>query len=139
MHQASHGPSEDFTIDPGDSTGVTVIRMGARVTGNRLVRALEGLAALHTYEARHPRLWDLREADLSQLTRAELRLVARRVRALDLSREESRVSVVVSRDVDFGVMRMFELTEADALPGAIRVFRDFSDAQMWASAPADEE
>ena len=139
MHQASPGPSEDFTIDTEDGAGVTVIQMGARVTGQRLVRALEALARLNTYEARHPRLWDLREADLSQLTRAELRVVARRVRTLDLSLAESRVAVVVSRDVDFGVVRMFELTEADSLSGAIRAFRDITRAHAWVSAPADED
>jgi len=138
MHQASPGPSEDFTIDTENGTGVTVIRMGARVTGQRLVRALEALAALNTYEARHPRVWDLRDADLSQLTRAELRVVARRVRALDLSLPESRAGVVVSRDVDFGVVRMFELTEADSLPGSICAFRDIVRARAWASAPPDE-
>lgn len=139
MHLASPGPSEDFAIDTEAGTGVTVIRMGARVTGQRLVRALEALAGLHSYEARHPRLWDLREADLSQLTRAELRIVARRVRALDLSLPESRAGVVVSRDVDFGVVRMFELTEAESLPGVVRAFRDFTRAQAWLSGPVDED
>lgn len=131
MPQASHGPKDEFTIDTDEESGVAVITMVARITGQRLVCALDALAGHEGYRAVQPRLWDFRDADLSQLTRAELRLVARHVRSLELSPPESRAGVLVSRDVDFGVIRMFELTEAESLSGVVRAFRDLSRAQAW--------
>ena len=78
-------------------------------------------------------LWDLRNADLSGISAAELRTVAdlEENRRPDLPR--SRIALVVSREVDFGMLRMLEAFLPESTLD-YHVFRDFDDAWHWLRA-----
>jgi hypothetical protein len=46
--------------------------------------------------------------------------------------------VVVGRDVDFGIARMFQFREAEEMPSAMRPFRDIDEATAWAAGETGE-
>jgi len=84
----------------------------------------------------HPgmhRLWDLREADLSNWTRQEIRggIEAIASRTPPIAKDELRVAALVTRDLDYGVARMFESMASGSLPIRYAVFRDEPRALEW--------
>ena len=83
-----------------------------------------------------PIVWDFREATLDVQPK-DVRELAQFI----LSRQPTpppRVGLVISRDVDYGFSRMFEVFREDAST-EVRTFRDFDEALLWArseQAPA---
>ena len=49
-----------------------------------------------------------------------------------------RLAVVVSRDYDFGMARMLELTSAEDLPHEFGIFRSLDEACDWLGIDAEE-
>ncbi len=88
-----------------------------------------------------PTVWDLREADLSAIGEADMRLVGLRNRDLAERRGRARMALVVSDDFSFGVARMHQvLGESPNLE--VSVFRDLSAAEGWAlrsDGPGEEK
>lgn len=82
------------------------------------------------------RLWDIREASVSSLTADQLRDIERHARALEPTPEHLRVAVLVSRDVDFGVIRMLESLANEKAPVTVDscVCRDLAEAEEWVSS-----
>lgn len=72
-------------------------------------------------------LIDLRHAKGRNVTSAGVRNLVERPMVLSA---ESRRAVVVSSDLGFGMARMYEILR-DRRGGAIRVFRDYEDAERW--------
>lgn len=87
-------------------------------------------------------VWDLREADLSQVDLPDVRDVADLVREVWVG-EQGRTAVVTATSADFGVGRQFTaLTQG--LPRVARTFSSWDAAMAWlqetaASVPADAE
>ena len=82
-------------------------------------------------------LWDCRNGNISALSTAEIeRLIAFNSQHAN-ARGGGVSAIVVSRDVDYGICRMF-LAYADSLPWPSSVFRDFEDAILWLSCPESE-
>jgi hypothetical protein len=83
-----------------------------------------------------PIVWDFREASFDVQPK-DVREIAQFI----LSRQTTpppRVALVISRDVDYGFSRMFEVFREDAST-EVRTFRDIDEALLWArseQAPA---
>ncbi len=43
------------------------------------------------------------------------------------------MAIVVSRDVDYGVTRMFEMSNSERLPVEVHAFFSLSEAENWVS------
>lgn len=75
-------------------------------------------------------LWDLREATLTSLDEAGIRSLLELNSRYQEERGAGRSAIVVSRDVDYGIARMFQ-TYAEDLPWETRVYRDHAEAVAW--------
>jgi hypothetical protein len=75
-------------------------------------------------------LWDCRQASISALSEDGIRrLVATNLKYRD-ARGSGMSAIVVSHDVDYGVVRVFQ-AYADQLPWEMMVFRDLEEAVGW--------
>ena len=77
-------------------------------------------------------LWDLRQLDgLSGLATSELSRLVALVSRRWVSSQPRRAALVVSRMVDFGMARMYEMRMESVSRQEIRVFTDFEQARQW--------
>ena len=77
-------------------------------------------------------LVDVRRADVRNVTSAGVRALADRPLALSPA---SRRGIVVPSELGFGMARVYEALR-NAESGAIRVFRDYEEAQRWVATGA---
>ena len=76
-------------------------------------------------------IWDLRQADLTNLTRDDMRCIAEYMQRKSETRGTGyKAALVVFREVDFGFSRMCK-TYADDLPVRLQIFRSLEEAQAW--------
>jgi len=77
-------------------------------------------------------LWDLRQLDgLSGLATSELSRLVTLVSRRWISGQPRRAALIVSRMVDFGMARMYEMRMESVSRQEIRVFTDFEQARQW--------
>lgn len=124
-------PQDGLAISVDETRGIVRLSLAGRLTARDVIHAIEELKGGPHYAPDLPRLWDLRQADLSKLSRDEFGRISRAARASHMSKPGAHVAVLVSRDIDFGMARMFELTEGDNLLASMRVFRDVEAALAW--------
>ena len=79
-------------------------------------------------------LWDLRSVTRGPDSAAELRHAAQLVERGHKQWAGSRVAIVVARDVDFGMARMFQVFAEDA-GVEFEVFRELEAALDWLGSP----
>ncbi len=78
-----------------------------------------------------PVIWDLRNADASKLSEQNLQQIIDYIEKSTESRGAGyKVALVASRDLEYGVSRMYEAMGYD-LPRKIQVFREFDKAERW--------
>ena len=80
-------------------------------------------------------LYDFRELDVSVLSHETTRRSSDITRSLAEKFGPARMACVMSRDVDFGIARMFEAMTAPGTPLEIRAFRSMDEAQAWLESP----
>lgn len=109
------------------------------VTGSLSFDTLTGiLAELYQdprFRADQDVLWDLREASLAEFTADEVRRVIDLVRDNWATEGTPHAALVVAREVDFGMARMYELQLSDLSTGKVQVFRDIEAAGEWLANP----
>jgi hypothetical protein len=76
-------------------------------------------------------LWDLREADLSSFSSADIETVRDFVGERWGTGGTSRAALIVSRDVDFGLSRMYQMLLEGYTSSSVQVFRDYDEAFNW--------
>ncbi len=80
-------------------------------------------------------LWDSREGSLAGLLGADLQLIVERGTPLADSRKGGRTAIVCSKEVDYGVSRMFQtLASLQNIPIEAQVFRSIQEARKWLTA-----
>lgn len=77
---------------------------------------------------------DWRAVVRNELSADCLRHVAKTWSALDSSRETTRMAMLVARDVEFGLTRMYA-TLRDGAPFEIETFRSVTEAEQWLALP----
>lgn len=82
-------------------------------------------------------VWDFREATFS-LSTSEIREVAAFITSRQPTKPPARIAFVTTRDVDFGLSRMFEVHRADPRT-EFQVFRDYEKALNWARSVEPED
>jgi hypothetical protein len=83
-------------------------------------------------------LWDMRDAILTEFSTEEVRQIAALVAANWGHTSSSRAAMVVSRKVDFGMVRMYEMQLTPDTEGRTQVFTDIDEAWAWLRAPTHE-
>jgi hypothetical protein len=77
-------------------------------------------------------LWDFRAVEeIHTLQPSDMHAIAREVTDRAEKRGAGRVALVMAREVDFGLARMYELMSDGLVPLSIRVFRDLGEAEAW--------
>lgn len=76
-------------------------------------------------------LWDLREARVTTMTSAEVEKLSDFVASHWGPAGKSRAALVVSRDFEFGITRMYEIFLESRMSATVRVFRDMEEALAW--------
>ena len=117
-----------------ENQGVYVVAVEGSVQVEPLAAILREAWANPKYRSKL--LWDLREASLAELTRAQLDQLALVSETENPHVARARSALLVAREVDYGVSRMFE-TVMDRLPVDVSVFRDYDAAMAWVAGDAD--
>jgi hypothetical protein len=75
-------------------------------------------------------IWDIREADASSFDPQDVIRLARYFETQITNRAEYRVAIIASRDLTYGLSRMYQVATAD-LPAKIGIFINHEDAAKW--------
>ena len=81
-------------------------------------------------------LWELTGADISSWQREHITRLIYKVKEYSHLREGGKTALVLSRDLDFGISRMYQAYAAgERLEFEIEVFRDMEKAKEWLGVP----
>ena len=75
-------------------------------------------------------IWDIRDADASKFDSQDVIRLARYLETQIKNRAVYKVAVIVSRDLEYGLSRMYQVAAAD-LPAKIGIFINLEDAKKW--------
>jgi hypothetical protein len=76
-------------------------------------------------------LWDLRDADFSEVKPEQIKKLAEMVGRYWGGPGEAKSALVVSRDLDYGLTRMYEIILSTINSNNVRVFRNIRAAEEW--------
>jgi len=77
-------------------------------------------------------LWDFTEADLSPITTNQFQNIAEMVKSRSDLRKGGKSALVFSRDLEFGLGRMFEMfSQVEGTEFEFRSFRSLTEAKEW--------
>jgi len=76
-------------------------------------------------------IWDLSAADFSQVSTDQVRTLAEMVYHFWGQAGQSKSALVVTRDLDYGLSRMYEMLVAKSDKSQVRVFKKMDDAERW--------
>ncbi len=128
----------DCTIDIDDAGAVATVRFTGPLTVEEVLKVAEQLTTRPQYHEGTARLWDVRKTDLTGLTGDDMRRIGNAVVAGKLFSPGSRAAILVARDVDFGISRMYLSSEEEDL-GTTQVFRDPESAEAWLKGSDDSD
>ena len=75
-------------------------------------------------------IWDMRDADASKFESQDVIRIARYFETQFKNRAEFKVAVIVSRNLEYDLSRMYQVAAAD-LPAKIRIFHNLEEAKKW--------
>jgi len=75
-------------------------------------------------------IWDMRNADASKFDRQDVIRLARYFETQLKNRAEFKVAVIVSRDLEYDLSRMYQVAAVD-LPAKIGIFNNLEEAKKW--------
>ena len=76
-------------------------------------------------------LWDLRAADFTAVTTEQITSLTAIVEKYWGKGGQGKAALIVSRDLDFGLSRMYEMLLSGSSPDKVMVFRDYHEAENW--------
>ena len=79
-------------------------------------------------------LWDLRDADFSSVTSEDVASLAGMIAQHWGQGEKAKAALIVSKDLDFGLSRMYELLLTGSSPNKVMVMRNYGEAEKWLEA-----
>jgi hypothetical protein len=115
------------SLDP--ETGIWTFQLSGTVTAEEALRAYQEMRESPEFRPSAPRLWDARETvSGTAIDGFDLRSIAQRTG----SGVAHKVAILVRRDVDFGISRMYQShAELEDQPADTRIFRDHDEAVAW--------
>ena len=75
-------------------------------------------------------IWDIRDADASEFHSQDVIRLARYFETQLKKRAKFKVAIIVSRDLEYGLSRMYQVAAAD-LPAKIGIFINLENAKKW--------
>ena len=109
---------------------IACIRLTGSVDKETILGAFDAAVAHPQYTPGMGRLWDFRDADLSQLTTAAIESMTRHSQQFPPGINDVKVAFVATRGLEFGLARMFEAYSTDTRV-AVSVFYSLEEAEDW--------
>ena len=94
----------------------------------------EMLSALYEspgYDPDMNALWDLRTADFTSVKNEQIASLTGMVEKYWAKEGQGKAALIVTRDLDFGLSRMYEMLLSGSSPDKVMVFRDYDEAEKW--------
>jgi hypothetical protein len=120
-----------ITTKIDSTTGARLHKVTGRLQLEELRNALKAVYEGEDFDPGKDVLWDLQDADLTAFSSADIKHISGLVKQHWGKSSSSRAALVVSRDVDFGLARMYEQLLDTGSTGVVRVFRDYEKAIDW--------
>ncbi len=108
---------------------IAYIKLSGQLRRRTILDAFDATVSDKKYQGGMGRLWDFRDADLTSLESETIVKMAQYSTRFPAGINDVKVAFVVSRDVEYGLSRMFEMSSGGKTP--IRVFRTMDDAEKW--------
>ena len=121
----------DITTEIDKEANLRTHKVTGGVTVDSLLAKLGEIYSRPDFQADMNSLWDLRGAEFLSMTSSELEKLANFVVGHWGTGGKSRAALVVSRDFEFGLSRMYEIFVESRMSGEVEVFRDLDEALAW--------
>jgi hypothetical protein len=108
---------------------IAYIKLAGELSEETVLGAFDLAVSDGQYASGMGRLWDFTEADLTSLNAATIQAMAQYSLRFPPGINDVKVAFVASRDLEFGLSRMFEMTSKAKTP--IHVFRGMDEAESW--------
>jgi len=109
---------------------VMIHTLSGEITFEEIKFSYESVLTHSDYKDDFNSIWDIREADASKFDSQDVIKIARYFETQTKNRAEYKVAVIVSRDFEHGLSKMYQVAAAD-LPAKIGIFNNLEDAKKW--------
>ncbi len=120
-----------FSTKIDKKLGVRMHKVAGEVTVSDILAELKQVYSKPDFDSTLNVLWDLRQARLVSTSSMEVDELSRFVADHWGKPGGSRGALVVSRDFEFGLTRMYEVFLESKTPNDVTVFRDYDEALEW--------
>ena len=117
----------DLKID--EDKNLAYIKLSGQLNRKIILDAFDLTVSDKRYKSGMGRLWDFRDADLSSLESETVIEMAQYSKRFPPGINDVKVAFVASRDFEYGLSRMFEMSSESKTP--IMVFRTMEEAEKW--------
>ena len=117
----------DLRVD--EERNIAYIKLSGILSKKTILNAFDLAVSDKKYKNGMGRLWDFRDADLSSLESETVMEMAQYSTRYSPGINDVKVAFVTSRDFEYGLSRMFEMSSRSKTP--IRVFRTMDEAEKW--------
>ena len=111
-------------------TGVMIRTVTGEITFEEIKSSYELSVTHPDFQKDMNVIWDVRDADASKFDSQNVIRLARYFETQLKDRADYKVGVIVSRDLEFGLSRTYQVAAAD-LPAKIEIFINLEDAKKW--------
>jgi len=115
-----------------EEKNIAYIRMTGPLNRESILEAFDAAVSDKRYRKGMGRLWDFRDADLSALDSSAIAEMAKYSMRFPQGINDVKVAFVASRELEFGLSRMFEGYSREAKT-TVSVFYTMEDAVAWLS------
>lgn len=117
----------DLQID--EEKNIACIKLSGQLDKKSILDAFDSAVSDKRYKSGMGRLWDFRDADLSSLETSTVVEMTKYSTRFPPGINDVKVAFVTSRDFEYGLSRMFEMSSSSKTP--IGVFRTMEEAELW--------
>jgi len=115
-------------VDKKDT--VMIHTVTGEITFEEIKSSYEAILSHPDFQRDMYAIWDVRDADASKFDSQNVIRLARYFETQIKSRAKFKVAVIVSRDLEYGLSRMYQVAAAD-LPAKIGIFINLEEAKKW--------
>ena len=127
MFDDSNEKDMDLRID--EEKNIAYIKLSGKLSREVILNAFDLTVSDKRYKNGMGRLWDFRDADLSSLDTETITEMAQYSLRFPPGINDVKVAFVTSRDIEYGLSRLFEISSKSKTP--IEVFRGMDEAENW--------
>ena len=109
---------------------VMIYTVTGKMTVEEIKSSYESVRSYPDFQENMNSIWDIRGADASKFDSQDVIKIARYFETQTKNRAEYKTAVIVSRDLEYGLSKIYQVAAAD-LPAKIGVFNNLEEAKKW--------